>query len=195
MRVFISYRRQETKWLARSLFDRLTAKLGESAVFMDVHTLKPGDNFAEAISAAVCQCDAMLVLIGSQWDSISDSHGRRRLENPQDLVRLEVSTALRNGIRVVPILVDGAALPPARKLPSDLAAMTRHHALEINERSYQSVVEKLFELPERNHAGKPPTLRGRLWTMLLRFFGVASARDARSPSQPYIASSQEGWRI
>jgi glycerophosphoryl diester phosphodiesterase len=132
-RVFISYRRQETAWPARQLYDLLVAELGADRVFKDVDNIEPGDDFVERIQWAVGSCQVLLALIGPQWLTVKDATGGRRLDDPTDFVRLEVETALnRDDVRVIPILVDNAKMPTPQELPTGLAALTRRQAVEIN---------------------------------------------------------------
>ncbi|HEY6687185.1 MAG TPA: TIR domain-containing protein, partial [Propionibacteriaceae bacterium] len=131
-RIFISYRRQETAWPARQLYDVLVKHFAAEQVFKDVDNIDPGDDFVERVAAAVGSCDVLLVLIGPQWLTISDEKGHRRLDNPEDYVRLEIETALTRKIRVIPILVDEARIPRANELPPTLAALVRRNAVEIN---------------------------------------------------------------
>jgi TIR domain len=131
-RIFISYRRQETAWPARELYDVLVKHFAAEQVFKDVDNIDPGDDFVERVAAAVGSCDVLLVLIGPQWLTISDENGHRRLDNPEDYVRLEIETALTRKIRVIPILVDEARIPRANELPATLAPLVRRNAVEIN---------------------------------------------------------------
>ena len=132
-RVFISYRRQETAWPARQLYDVLVAELGADRVFKDVDDIEPGDDFVERIQSAVGSCQVLLALIGPQWLTITDAKGARRIDDPEDFVRLEVETALnRDDVRVIPILVDNAKMPTPQELPEGLAGLTRRQAVEIN---------------------------------------------------------------
>src|SRR4029434_1379359 len=132
-RVFISYRRQDTAWPARQLYDVLVAELGADRVFKDVDNIEPGDDFVERIQSAVGSCEVLLALIGPQWLTVTDANGGRRIDDPQDFVRIEVETALiRGDIRVIPILVDNAKMPSPQELPSGLARLTRRQAVEIN---------------------------------------------------------------
>ena len=132
-RVFISYRRQETAWPARQLYDVLVAELGADRVFKDVDDIEPGDDFVEQIQSAVGSCQVLLALIGPQWLKINDARGQRRIDDPEDFVRLEVETALnRDDVRVIPILVDNAKMPTPQELPPGLAALARRQAVEIN---------------------------------------------------------------
>ena len=120
-RVFISYRRQETAWPARQLYELLGEQFGADQVFKDIDDIDPGDDFVEKITRAVSSCDVLLALIGDQWLTIEDDEGRRRLDDPDDFVRLEIATALsRPDVRVIPILVDAARMPRAHELPPEL---------------------------------------------------------------------------
>jgi tetratricopeptide (TPR) repeat protein len=131
-RIFISYRRQETAWPAGRLYDVLVERFPAEEVFKDVDNIEPGEDFVERITAAVGSCDVLLALIGPQWLTLSDENGHRRLDNPDDYVRLEIETALTRKIRVIPILVDEARIPRANELPPSLAPLVRRNAVEIN---------------------------------------------------------------
>ena len=84
---------------------------------MDVDSIPPGVDFAEAIQRAVSGCDDLLALIGRQWTTLADEQGHRRLDDPDDFVVLEVQAALDRNIPVIPVLVDGAVMPQRRELP------------------------------------------------------------------------------
>ena len=94
-RIFISYRRDETAYPAGWLYDRLANQYnGGGQVFKDVDSIELGDDFVQVITRAVGSCDVLLALIGEQWLTITDEHGRRRLDDPVDFVRLEIEAAL-----------------------------------------------------------------------------------------------------
>jgi glycerophosphoryl diester phosphodiesterase len=138
-RVFISYRRQDTAWPARQLYDVLVAELGPDRVFKDVDDIEPGDDFVERIQSAVRACEVLLVLIGPQWLTVADAKGARRIDDPEDFVVVELETALnRDDVRVIPILVDNAKMPAPQELPKGLAALTRRQAVEINPVSFDT---------------------------------------------------------
>ena len=101
-------------------------------VFKDVDNIDPGDDFVERITGAVASCDVLLALIGPDWLTITDENGQRRLDKPEDYVRVEIETALKRKIRVIPILVDPARMPHANQLPPTLAPLARRNAVEIN---------------------------------------------------------------
>src|SRR6202044_312660 len=108
--IFISYRRQETSHLAGRLYDRLIGRFGEGQVFIDVDAIEPGVDFAEEIFRAVAACKVLLAIIAPDWLPAADERGRRRLDDPDDIVRLEIEAALARRVRVIPILVEGAVM-------------------------------------------------------------------------------------
>src|SRR4051794_6577119 len=113
---FISYRRHEANWLAAWLHDRLVAQFGEARVFLDIDWIKPGVDFMQVITEAIARSRVLLVIIGPQWLA-AEGDGCRRLDRPDDPVRVELETALCSGLRVIPLLLDGASMPPAADLP------------------------------------------------------------------------------
>ena len=153
--IFISYRREETAAYAGRLYDRLSDHFGEDRVFMDVDSIAIGVDFAEAVIEAVSGCDILLALIGQDWATIADSKGRRRLDNPDDFVRIEIEAALHRDIRVVPLLVDGASLPQADDLPSSLQPLTRRQALELSHTGFRSEVARLIAAADEVFKTRP----------------------------------------
>jgi len=145
-RIFISYRREETAYPAGWLFDRLADHLGRGQVFKDVDSIQLGDDFVEVITRAVGSCDVLLALIGDEWLTITDQHGRRRLDNPADFVRLEIEAALARHVRVIPILVDGARMPRTDELPPSLAALVRRQALELSPTRFDFDTSRLLRV-------------------------------------------------
>ena len=91
--IFISYRREESRWSARSLCDRLTERFDRNQIFMDVDAIALGEDFLKAIEKRVGVCDVLIAVIGAQWLSATDEQGNRRLDNPDDFVRMEIATA------------------------------------------------------------------------------------------------------
>ena len=142
-KIFISYRRADTEGYAGRIYDRLSASFSEDKIFMDVSDIDPGEDFVELIENAVSSCDVLVALIGKQWLDIRDENAQRRLENPNDFVRLEISAALRREIRVIPVLLHGASMPRANDLPKNLIPITRRNALEIRHASLNIDIGKL----------------------------------------------------
>jgi hypothetical protein len=145
-RIFISYRREETAYPAAWLFDRLADRYGGRQVFKDVDSIQLGDDFVEVITRAVGSCDVLLALIGDDWLTITDEHGRRRLDDPDDFVRLEIEAALTRRVRVIPILVDGAQMPRADELPDSLVRLGRRQALELSPTRFEADTSRLLKV-------------------------------------------------
>ena len=128
--IFISYRREDAN-IAGRLSDRLKKEFGADQVFMDIDGIEPGEDFVEVIERTVDSSNTVLVVIGSNWLTITDDQGQRRLDNPEDFVRLEVTTALAKRIHVIPVLVGGSRMPRSDELPEPMAVLTRRHALDL----------------------------------------------------------------
>jgi hypothetical protein len=155
MRVFISYRREDSSGQAGRLYDALSKQLGPENVFMDVDTIDIGVEFKEAIESAVGSCDVLFAMIGPRWLTVVDSLGERRLNREDDFVRLEIETALMRNIRVVPALVGGAIMPEATDLPGSLAPLARRNALDMADGPRWGYdVSRLMSLLERIRAGE-----------------------------------------
>jgi TIR domain/PASTA domain len=143
--IFISYRRSDTEGYAGRLFEGLRARFGLDAVFFDVAGIEPGQDFHKIISRKVSSCNVLLVLIGRSWASASDGNGRRRLDDPQDFVRLETAAALNDNVPVIPVLLQGAAMPRPEQLPEDLVALARMNAIELRHTHWDSDFARLVE--------------------------------------------------
>lgn len=148
-RIFISYRREDSAYPAGWLFDRLVEKFGSDQVFKDVDSIALGDDFVQVITAAVSSADVLLAVIGDDWLTIADEQGRRRLDDPEDFVRLEIEAALRRDVRVIPILVEGASMPKPEELPPGLASLSRRHALELSPSRFNFDTSKLLQDVEK----------------------------------------------
>lgn len=148
-KVFISYRRQHSWSYVRALYDRLSRHFGEHKVFMDLDDIPLGTDFVDVLDHNLGDCKAMLVVIDSEWLTIRDAQGNRRLDNPHDFVRLEVATALKRNISVIPILIDGTPMPSESALPDDLKLLPRRQALELTSKNYEHSVRDLIQALER----------------------------------------------
>src|SRR5260370_35029069 len=127
--IFINYRRADDgAGQATSLYRDLIKRFGESEVFMDFAAIELGTKFRTEIETALNSCGVQLVVIGNQWLTITDEHGMRRLDNPNDLLRREIVTVLARGIPVIPVLVHKPSLPKWEALPADLRSLLEHQA-------------------------------------------------------------------
>lgn len=141
-RIFISYRRQDTKYVVRYLSEKLATKFGPSSVFMDIDGIDPGDEFDRIIEKRVGQCDVLIACIGPDWEI--DRSGVDRINDPDDWVRAEIATALRRDIRVIPVLVDRTTMPDATELPNDLRPLLKRNAVIYNLNTAQEVIRRLI---------------------------------------------------
>ncbi|HTN73376.1 MAG TPA: PASTA domain-containing protein [Methylomirabilota bacterium] len=146
--IFISYRRDDSAGHAGRLFDRLTQHFGKGRVFMDVSDIEPGTDFVEAIDKAVGSCEILIVVIGREWLTCVDAGGQRRLDDPNDFIRLEAATALKRNIRVIPVLVQGARMPKSEELPADLEKLARRQGIEISDTRWDSDAGQLIKALE-----------------------------------------------
>src|SRR3954454_10965838 len=148
-RIFVSYRRQETEWPAGWLFDRLTEHFHGAEVFKDIDSIEPGDDFVEVITAAVQSCDVLLALIGDRWLTMTDDEGRRRIDNPDDYVRIEIQAALDRNVRVVPLLIYGARMPQAQDVPLSLAVLVRPPGLKLSASRFDDDASRVLRVSDK----------------------------------------------
>jgi hypothetical protein len=142
--IFISYRREDASGYAHAIYNKLCDAMGEEHIFMDVDDIDPGVDFVERIEQVVSSCDVLIVIMGKNWLTASIGP-TRRLDDPNDFVRLEISVALRRNIRVVPILVDDAAMPKAEELPENLKLLARRNALIASNTHFNDDIDQLIE--------------------------------------------------
>ena len=148
-RIFISYRRDDSRGYAGRLQGDLSRRYSEEHVFRDVE-IPPGADFGEYITSLVDKCNVVLAIIGPSWLDARDREGERRIDNPDDWVRLEIERALaRDGVEVIPVLVDGARLPPREELPESLLALRRRNAFELSDRRWDYDVAQLGQHLDR----------------------------------------------
>lgn len=143
LRVFISYRREDTAGYAGRLYDSLSSRLADADVFMDVGGIELGVDFTAAISDAVGSCDVMLALIGTRWVTAATPAGIRRLDDTDDYVVTEISAALERQIRVIPVLIEGARMPEAADLPNRIRDLARRNALNLDTAGWSTDLEVL----------------------------------------------------
>lgn len=137
--IFISYRRDDARVIADRLYQRLLRRFGEQQVFLDSYSIDLGLDFPTVLERKLARCNVTLVIIGERWLNCEDSGRNRRIDDPGDYVRFEVATALaRPGMRVIPILVDGAQLPRADDLPAALSPLARRQALRVSRADFDS---------------------------------------------------------
>ncbi|MFC0533038.1 toll/interleukin-1 receptor domain-containing protein [Phytohabitans kaempferiae] len=162
--IFVNYRSSDEPLAALIIDQALTARLDAGRVFRDTRSIELGAHFPPEIRQALQACRVLLAIIGTGWLA-EDRHGARRIDDPQDFVRMEIAEALRRDIRVVPVLVGGAVLPRASELPADVAGLVTRQYLELRTRyaahDVRRLVEELLRIvgapPPAGSAGAVPT--------------------------------------
>ena len=129
--IFISYRRQDTLETVGRILDHLSQAFERERLFLDVDRQAAGDDYRTVISRALAQSEVVLVVIGMEWLDAATREGRRRLDDPDDMVRIEIETALERNLRVVPVLVEGASVPPPARLPVSLQPLSFRTAMQL----------------------------------------------------------------
>jgi len=147
--VFLSYRREDAAPYARLLQIQFRDQLPDVHVFMDLDSIEAGLDFAEVIRGALDSCAVLVALIGRQWATLADKEGHPRLNDPHDFVRFEIQRALQRGVRVIPVLVDGAGPLRQEELPAELHELALLNAFELSYDRYQYDADRLLELIQR----------------------------------------------
>src|SRR5262249_17785546 len=149
-KLFISYRREDTEFVAGHIYQLLVSHFGKEAIFMDIDTIPLGVDFVEHLSRAVGQCDIVLAMIGEKWLDIRNAKGLRRLDDPSDFVRIEIHTALERNIPVIPVLIGKTTMPGAEQLPDDLKALSLRNAAFVKSGlDFDNHVDRLIRGIER----------------------------------------------
>jgi|SRR5688572_2599578 hypothetical protein len=143
VKAFISYRRSDSQAATGRLYDRLNAAY-PGRFFRDVSGIGVGVDFLKEIERAVGSSVALIAVIGPTWASAEEA-GQKRLADPEDFVRIEISTAIQRGIRIVPVLVGGAAMPREEDLPEPLQGLRRWNAVQLVEEYYEEGIERLID--------------------------------------------------
>ncbi|MBK9745828.1 MAG: SUMF1/EgtB/PvdO family nonheme iron enzyme [Chloroflexi bacterium] len=183
-RIFISYRRADSRKDAGRLYDRLVGTFGKEYVFKDIESIPIGSDFRGVLREAVAQCQVFLAVIGKNWLAIQDVNGNRRLDNPQDFVRVELETALeRDTCIVIPILVDNASMPAADELPLVLRELAfKNAAVMRDDPDFHNDVTKLIRGIETRFGTTTAAIKGsvndfNIHVAITRFYEQFDAKD------------------
>jgi hypothetical protein len=129
--IFLSYRRSDSADITGRIFDRLVEHYGRDPVFKDVYSIPLGVDFKEYIDQKVGECSVLLAVIGKRWADVRDAAGQRRLDDPDDFVRIEIESALERGIPVIPLLVGDAKMVSEKDLPPSLRKLSYRNGISI----------------------------------------------------------------
>ena len=144
-KVFLNYRRDDSEGYVGRLYDHLTQRF-PGRIFRDVTGLRPGEDFVNALDREGVSCQVLLAIIGRRWLACVDAGGRRRLDDPEDILRREIIHALQRNVLVIPVLVGGATVPAIDDLPPELKPLGRRQALPISELDFERDLERLIEV-------------------------------------------------
>jgi hypothetical protein len=200
--IFISYRREDSAGYTRAISDQLAQRFSKTRIFMDVDSIEPGLPFDQVIQNAVGRCDVLLAMIGRRWLEPREGSGPR-LNDPKDFVRIEIAAALSRDIRVIPVLLDGAAMPTEQDLPEPLRPLAFRNAIEVSNSRFASDVERLADAIGKalgkavgpgswgRMRSRRPVLYGLLGSAAAIALGSAATFVTRRPSVPV----QGNWRF
>jgi hypothetical protein len=187
-RIFLNYRREDTAGHAGRLYEALAEQFGPGSVFMDIDTIRAGEDFSVVVRNAVGSSDSVVAVIGSSWLDVRGGDGSRRLDNPEDYVRLELEGALQERVRVVPVLVQGAKMPSPEQLPLSLAPLARRQAVEVSDNRWSYDVGRLISAIDPD-ASAPSAPKRRPFASRRQPLAVAPA-VARAPVKIAVVGYQ-----
>ena len=144
MPIFISYRHSDTGLSARAIYERLRDVLQDDDIVLDVERPAPGKSISDKLRQAIARCDVVLVIIGPRWLE-REANGQRRIDDPEDFVRLEVLMALSEPrIDVIPVLVEGAQMPRPSQLPPEMRSLGDTEGIEVSESRFDFDMGRLI---------------------------------------------------
>jgi hypothetical protein len=185
--IFISYRRTDCQAQANGVYDGLGHRLKDASLFMDIDSIPPGVDFEDHIRDEIKRSDVVLVMIGDNWLDSRPGTDRRRLDEDNDFVRLEIENALATpNVRILPVLVEGAQMPSSAELPASIHQLARLNAIELSDHRWTSDVERLAKTVEglgtrsrpRAPAGQPKA------STIAADLGISSAASPVPASSP-----------
>lgn len=191
--IFVSYRRGDSDGQARALVQTLSEIVGRDSVFIDVDNIGLGRDFRHALQERLDSCDHMLTLIGRDWLEAKDASGNRRLDDPDDYVRLEIAAALKRNISVTPVLLAGARMPLSDELPKNIRDFAYRNGTELRHSRWESDVEEMVS--RLNLRRKRFRSTSRTWVLSAAFAVIvvgALVVTLREPtSQTPVTNAQE----
>jgi hypothetical protein len=137
-KIFINYRRGDDPGNTGRLFDRLQVEFEPQQLFLDVDNIPPGRDFVRELNERVAECDIVLSVIGKTWLDAQDAAGARRLDNPDDFVRIELLSALNQNKQVIPVLVGETQMPRPEDLPEPLRPLARRNAVRLTHERFRA---------------------------------------------------------
>jgi hypothetical protein len=138
--IVISYRRDDSKWIAGRIYDRLQSHYGEGNVFMDIDSIPFGLDFRDHIRETLDRCDLLVAIIGPKWIG----NDKENILDETDWVRIEIEAALNRKIPVIPVLIDQSQMPKPGELPDALKGFAFRQAARIDSEHFHSNMDKVI---------------------------------------------------
>ena len=158
-KIFLSYRRQDSRDITGRIYDRLLRHWEAERIFKDVDNIDPGEDYRDVIDREIAECALFLAVIGPHWLDVKKADGKRRLDDPSDMVRIELETALRRNQRVIPVIVGEGRMPEPEELPEPLKELADRHAFPVRpDPDFHRDMDRLVKLIERAMASREPLL-------------------------------------
>jgi hypothetical protein len=129
-KIILSYRRSDSEVITGRIRDKLANHYGEDGVFMDTESIPLGFDYRKQIKDALLKNKVFIAVIGPKW--LGGSGREARINEENDPVRIEVETALQQGLPIIPVLVSGATIPKATELPQSLHALCYLNGTEVD---------------------------------------------------------------
>ncbi|HMK78601.1 MAG TPA: TIR domain-containing protein [Xanthobacteraceae bacterium] len=128
--IFISYRHVDAPGTAAHVIDRIIQAFGKSSVFLDDETIPGGADFPDRIRVALKHCKIVVAIVGPHWAGADALH-RLGIFDRDDWIRIEIETALKSKVPIIPVTIDQAKMPTAGSLPESLLPFSYRHAIDI----------------------------------------------------------------
>lgn len=196
-RVFISYRRDDSRWVVKNIYQNLLKVFSKDQIFMDVDGISYGADFKKTIQEQVKECNVLIAVIGKNWLHSVDKNGKRRIDDPNDFVRIEISTALKREIRVIPLLVDKASMPSSEELPEELSSLTWRNAIEVSDLNFDVDVKRLVKSLRKDTDNVQQRRKSILiiFSVLILIFGVWGSYKLINKQPLKDTDEQKDWKI
>ena len=129
--LFLSYRREDNSHAVGRIYDFFVEHFGPTEVFFDVEDIPAGSEFKKYLKGAIRSTRIFVPIIGQRW---ADANWNpQKPEVFEDMVTMEFATALEFKKVVLPVLIDGVAMPKKEELPVRMSALTEINAIRVRD--------------------------------------------------------------
>jgi hypothetical protein len=143
--IFISYRSADSEGWTNFIGTHLQQEFGEDRVYLDADSLEPGQRYAEVLLAQVAAAKVFIPVVGRNWlRATNKKSGMRRLDEPLDLLRREIETAIASGKLIIPVMVDDADIPTPADLPPSIRSLFEVEVVRITGKTKKGDISRLL---------------------------------------------------